>query len=55
MLSLKSDEARKILSDLELKVEVREIGSRKNKVVTAVNPKVGDRVKRGSTVTMTVS
>ena len=55
VLSLKSDEARKILSDLELKVEVREIGSRKNKVVTAVNPKVGDRVKRGSTVTMTVS
>ena len=55
VLSLSSDEARKILNDLELKVEIREIGSRRNKVVTAVNPKVGERVKRGSTVAMTVS
>ena len=55
VLSLSSDEARKILSDLELKVEIREIGSRRNKVVTAVNPKVGERIKRGSTVAITVS
>ncbi len=55
LLSLSSDEARKILNDLELKVEIREIGSRRNKVVTAVNPKVGERVKRGSTVAITVS
>ena len=55
VLSLGGDQARKILNDLELKVEIREIGSRKSKVVTAVNPKVGERVKRGSTVTMTLS
>lgn len=55
VLSLSSDEARKILNDLELKVEIREIGSRRNKVVTALNPKVGERVKRGSTVAITVS
>ncbi|MGA1278922.1 MAG: Stk1 family PASTA domain-containing Ser/Thr kinase [Candidatus Nanopelagicaceae bacterium] len=55
VLSLTREEARGLLSDLDLKVEVREIGSRQNKVVTNVAPKVGERVKRGSTVVVTVS
>jgi serine/threonine-protein kinase len=55
VLSLTREEARGLLSDLDLKVEVREIGSRQNKVVTNVAPKVGERVKRGSTVVITVS
>ncbi|MGA1706304.1 MAG: PASTA domain-containing protein, partial [Candidatus Nanopelagicaceae bacterium] len=55
VLSLTREEARGLLSDLDLKVEVREIGSRQSKVVTNVAPKVGERVKRGSTVVVTVS
>lgn len=55
VLSLTSNEARDILADLELDVEIREIGSRRNKVVTNVSPKVGERVKRGSTVIVSVS
>ena len=47
--------ARELLEDLGLKVEVRQIGTRQSKVVTNVSPKVGDRVKRGSTVTISVS
>lgn len=55
VLSLRSDEARELLEDLGLKVEVRQIGTRQSKVVTNVSPKVGDRVKRGSTVTISIS
>ena len=42
------------LRDLELKVVVKKVGNRKNKVVTNIVPKVGSKVKRGSTVTITV-
>ncbi|NCX35225.1 MAG: Stk1 family PASTA domain-containing Ser/Thr kinase [Actinobacteria bacterium] len=42
------------LKDLELKVTVKKVGTKKNKVVTNVVPKVGSKVKRGSTVTITV-
>lgn len=55
VLSLKGAEAKRLLSDLGLNVETKTIGRRENKVVTNVSPKVGDRVKRGSTVTITLS
>jgi eukaryotic-like serine/threonine-protein kinase len=55
VLSLSGNEAREILEDLDLKVEIREIGSRRNKVVTNVSPKVGERVKRNSTVIVSLS
>lgn len=42
------------LEDLELKVVVKKVGNKKNKVVTNITPKVGSKVKRGSTVTITV-
>lgn len=42
------------LKDLELKVVVKKVGAKKNKVVTNIAPKVGSKVKRGSTVTITV-
>lgn len=43
-----------ILKDLDLKVVVKKVGNRKNKVVTNIVPKVGSKVKRGATVTITV-
>lgn len=55
VLSLQGAEAKDLLEDLDLTVEVREIGTRRAKVVTNVSPKVGERVKRGSTVIITVS
>lgn len=42
------------LKDLELKVVVKKVGNKKSKVVTNIAPKVGSKVKRGSTVTITV-
>jgi serine/threonine protein kinase len=42
------------LKDQDLKVVVKKVGNKKNKVVTNVSPKVGTKVKRGSTVTITV-
>jgi serine/threonine-protein kinase len=42
------------LKDLELKVVVKKVGNKKTKVVTNIAPKVGSKVKRGSTVTITV-
>ena len=47
-------EARAMLKDLELKVVVKKIGAKKVKKVINVSPKVGVKVKRGSTVTITV-
>ena len=47
-------EARAILKDLELKVVVKKIGAKKVKRVINISPKVGTKVKRGSTVTITV-
>lgn len=55
VLSLPTDQARDLLEDLSLKVLVKEIGSKREKVVVSLSPKVGDRVKRGSTITITVS
>jgi serine/threonine-protein kinase len=42
------------LEDLELKVEVKRVGNKKEKVVTNISPKVGSKVKRGTKVTITV-
>jgi serine/threonine-protein kinase len=42
------------LKDLDLKPTVKKVGNKKTKVVTNVSPKVGTKVKRGSTVTITV-
>ena len=50
------DEAKAVqtLKDLDLKVVVKKIGKKSVKKVTSVSPKVGSKVKRGSTVTITV-
>ena len=50
------DEAKAVqtLKDLGLKVTVKKIGKKAVKKVTSVSPKVGSKVKRGSTVTITV-
>lgn len=43
-----------MLQDLDLKVSVKKIGTRANKTVTNISPIVGTKVKRGSTVIITV-
>jgi serine/threonine-protein kinase len=50
------DEAKAVqtLKDLDLKVVVKKIGKKSVKKVTSVSPKVGSKVKRGSSVTITV-
>ena len=54
IFSLTEPKARAALTDLELKVVVKKIGVKKVKAVTNISPKVGTKVKRGSTVTITV-
>lgn len=54
IFSLTQAKAVATLKDLELKVIVKTVGNKKTKVVTNVAPKVGTKVKRGSTVTITV-
>ena len=54
VFSLTENKARAALTDLELKVVVKKIGAKKVKAVTNIVPKVGTKVKRGSTVTITV-
>lgn len=54
IFSLAEGKARSALADLELKVIVKKIGAKKVKAVTNIVPKVGTKVKRGSTVTITV-
>ena len=46
--------ATQILKDLGLVVKVKTLGATKNKKVINVSPKAGTKVKRGSTVTITV-
>lgn len=46
--------ATQILKDLGLDVKVKTLGATKNKKVINVSPKAGTKVKRGSTVTITV-
>jgi serine/threonine-protein kinase len=52
--SLPESQAIKALRDLELKVSVKKMGKKSVKSVTNIAPKVGTKVKRGSTVVITV-
>ncbi len=52
--SLEQVKAQQTLQDLDLKVNIKKIGSNANKRVTSISPKVGTKVKRGSTVVITV-
>ena len=54
VFALSEEKAVAALKDLELKVVVKKVGNKKTKVVTNIAPKVGSKVKRGSTVTITV-
>jgi len=54
VFSLEESKALKVLKDLELKVIVKKLGVKKIKKVTNISPQVGSKVKRGSTVTITV-
>lgn len=54
LFSLTQARAVDTLKDLDLKVIIKKVGDKKIKVVTNISPKVGERVKRGSTVTITV-
>jgi serine/threonine-protein kinase len=54
LFSIEEAKAVQALKDLDLKVVVKKIGKKTVKKVTAISPKVGSKVKRGSTVTITV-
>ena len=54
LFSIEEAKAIQALKDLELKVVVKKIGKKAVKKVTNISPKVGSKVKRGSTVTITV-
>ncbi len=54
LYSLSEVAATRALENLQLKVKVKKIGSKKLKTVTNISPKVGTKIKRGSTVTITV-
>jgi serine/threonine-protein kinase len=54
LFSVEETKAVQTLKDLGLKVTVKKIGKKAIKKVTNIAPKVGSKVKRGSTVTITV-
>jgi eukaryotic-like serine/threonine-protein kinase len=54
LFSIEQSKAVKALQDLGLRVTVKIIGRKSVKKVTNMSPKVGSKVKRGSTVTITV-
>lgn len=54
LFSIEQSKAVKALQDLGLRVTVKIIGRKSVKKVTNMSPKVGTKVKRGSTVTITV-
>jgi len=54
LYSLTQKSATLALENLQLHVKVKKIGSKKIKTVTNISPKVGTKVKRGSTVTITL-
>lgn len=54
LYSIEEAKAVKALQDLGLKVTVKKIGKKTVKKVTNISPKVGSKVKRGSSVTITV-
>jgi serine/threonine-protein kinase len=55
LFSLTEGAARASLESLQLKVNVRKIGTKKIKHVTGISPKVGTQVKRGTVVVITLS
>jgi serine/threonine-protein kinase len=54
IFSIEEVKAVQALKDLDFKVIVKKIGKKSVKKVTNISPKVGTKVKRGSTVTITV-
>lgn len=52
--SLTQEKATTALEDLNLLVAIKKIGTRPSKVVIDISPSVGSKVKRGSTVVVTV-
>ena len=54
LFSIEEGKAVQSLKDLDLKVVVKKIGKKSVNKVTSISPKVGSKVKRGSTVTITV-
>lgn len=54
VFSLAESKAKALLTDLGLKVEVKRMGTKAIKKVTAISPKIGSKVLRGSKVTITV-
>ena len=54
LYSIEEAKAVQSLKDLDLKVVVKKIGKKSVKKVTNISPKVGSKIKRGSTVTITV-
>ena len=54
LYSLSQRAATVALENLQLHVKVKKIGSKKVKTVTNISPKVGTKVQRGSTVTITL-
>lgn len=54
VFSVSETKAVAALKDLDLKPNIKKVGNKKTKVVTNVSPKVGTKVKRGSTITITV-
>jgi serine/threonine-protein kinase len=54
VITMEAVAAREMLESLGLKVKVVSVGNNKKKVVKSVSPAVNTKVKRGSTVTITV-
>lgn len=54
LFALSEERAIASLADLDLKVKLNRVGNKKEKVVTNISPKVGTKLKRGATVTLTV-
>ena len=54
VFSLTESKAKTLLTDLGLKVDVKRMGTKAIKKVTAISPKLGSKVLRGSKVTITV-
>lgn len=54
VFALSETKAVTALEDLNLRVSIKKVGNKKDKLVTNISPKVGTKVKRGSKVTITV-
>jgi beta-lactam-binding protein with PASTA domain/tRNA A-37 threonylcarbamoyl transferase component Bud32 len=54
VFALSETKAVTALEDMNLRVSIKKVGNKKDKLVTNISPKVGTKVKRGSKVTITV-